>query len=240
MQTDVWVTDGMTFYLQDVTGGRPLTSDYTLATVTVHLQAPVTNGAMPPLMSWPTRPQIGGAALFFGMSLLLFHFIPRRRAGFAGAIAAIVILLFPPASKAQPPLQSQQKTDTLDRMLRSHKSQQELAQYVFDNYGCKGCHTRGAEGKLGFTSRGKEAGQHFEGCIRMLTDMNKIAGIPDTRRSGAQLEKAARFEDFGCTVCHKTTAGKMELTEVGAKLTNAHVGCVDVEKTIASTSRKPH
>jgi hypothetical protein len=33
-----WVPDGMTFYLQDVTGGKPLTSDYTLATLVVNLQ----------------------------------------------------------------------------------------------------------------------------------------------------------------------------------------------------------
>jgi hypothetical protein len=37
-QTGVWVTNGMTFYLQDVTGGKPLTADNTLATVTVQLQ----------------------------------------------------------------------------------------------------------------------------------------------------------------------------------------------------------
>jgi len=39
-QTAVWVTDGLTFYLQDVTGGKPLTSDYTLATLVVHLASP--------------------------------------------------------------------------------------------------------------------------------------------------------------------------------------------------------
>ncbi len=37
-QTGSWVADGTTFYLQDVTDGKPLTSDYTLATVVVHLQ----------------------------------------------------------------------------------------------------------------------------------------------------------------------------------------------------------
>lgn len=36
-QTGNWVPEGMTFYLQDVTGGKPLTSDNTLATLTVHL-----------------------------------------------------------------------------------------------------------------------------------------------------------------------------------------------------------
>jgi parallel beta-helix repeat protein len=36
IQTGTWVSDGLTFYLQDVTGGKPLTSDYTLATLVVH------------------------------------------------------------------------------------------------------------------------------------------------------------------------------------------------------------
>jgi parallel beta-helix repeat protein len=37
-QTGLWVPDGMTFYLQDVSGGRPLTAENTLATLVVHLQ----------------------------------------------------------------------------------------------------------------------------------------------------------------------------------------------------------
>ncbi|MFN0168196.1 MAG: hypothetical protein ACKV22_17360 [Bryobacteraceae bacterium] len=37
-QTGNWVPDGTTFYLQDVTGGKPLTSANTLATLVVHLQ----------------------------------------------------------------------------------------------------------------------------------------------------------------------------------------------------------
>ena len=38
MQTGPWVFDGMTFYLQDVTGDKPLTAENTLATLTVHVQ----------------------------------------------------------------------------------------------------------------------------------------------------------------------------------------------------------
>jgi hypothetical protein len=34
-KTGNWVTDGLTFYLQDVSDSHPLTSDYTVATVTV-------------------------------------------------------------------------------------------------------------------------------------------------------------------------------------------------------------
>lgn len=36
-QTGPWVPDGMTFYLQDVTNGKPLTASNTLATLIVHL-----------------------------------------------------------------------------------------------------------------------------------------------------------------------------------------------------------
>ena len=39
MTTGSWVTNGMVFYLQDVSNGKPLNSDGTLATVTVTLQA---------------------------------------------------------------------------------------------------------------------------------------------------------------------------------------------------------
>jgi DNA-binding beta-propeller fold protein YncE len=38
MSTGPWITDGMVFYLQDITGGLPLTSASTLATAVVHLQ----------------------------------------------------------------------------------------------------------------------------------------------------------------------------------------------------------
>jgi len=41
--TSKWVTDGMVFYLQDITGGKPLTQENTLATVT----ARVTNVGCP-------------------------------------------------------------------------------------------------------------------------------------------------------------------------------------------------
>lgn len=37
-QTLLWVPDGMTFYLQDISGGKPLTAANTLATVVVHLK----------------------------------------------------------------------------------------------------------------------------------------------------------------------------------------------------------
>jgi parallel beta-helix repeat protein len=37
-QTALWVPDGLTFYLQDISGGKPLIAENTLATVVVRLQ----------------------------------------------------------------------------------------------------------------------------------------------------------------------------------------------------------
>ena len=122
----------------------------------------------------------------------------------------------------------------LDRMIAAGKSQRELAQYLFDTHGCKECHTIGREGKLGFTAKGKERTQGFEGCISTLKAMSVIAKVPEDQRSATQRRRAQRFEEFGCATCHKLTPGKMELTEVGAKLSHLHLGCVDVEKMVAS------
>ena len=126
--------------------------------------------------------------------------------------------------------QSQQ----LDQMVAAGKSQQELARYIFNTHGCKNCHTMGKSGKLGFTEKGRQRAKGFEGCISMLTAMNLIAQVPAGQRSVQQAQRAARFEEFGCTTCHKIIPGKMGLTEVGAKLTHLHLGCVDVEKLVAS------
>jgi len=62
--TGAWVTEGMTFYLQDVTGGNPLTSDNTLATLVMHLQPAATaslHGA------WPLTalPLVGVVVMYF-------------------------------------------------------------------------------------------------------------------------------------------------------------------------------
>ena len=127
-----------------------------------------------------------------------------------------------------------QSTAALDRMIAAGKSQRELAQYLFDTHGCKGCHTIGHDGKLGFTKKGEERAQGFEGCISTLKAMSIIAKVPEDQRSATQRRRAERFEEFGCATCHKLTAGKMGLTEAGAKLAHLHLGCVDVEKLVAS------
>jgi hypothetical protein len=129
---------------------------------------------------------------------------------------------------------AQSSTAELDRMVAAGKSQHELAKYLFDTHGCKNCHTLGHDGKLGLTQKGQERAQGFEGCISTLKAMSIIAKVPADQRSATQRLRAQRFEEFGCTSCHKITPGKLGLTEVGAKLTHWHLGCVDVEKLVAS------
>ena len=129
---------------------------------------------------------------------------------------------------------AQSSTAELDRMIAAGKSQHELAQYLFDTHGCKNCHTLGHDGKLGFTKKGQERAQGFEGCISTLKAMTIIAKVPEDQRSATQRLRAQKFEDFGCSTCHKVSPGKLGLTEVGAKLAHLHLGCVDVEKVLAS------
>jgi cytochrome c2 len=130
---------------------------------------------------------------------------------------------------------SEQSSDAaLDKMIAAGKSSGELAKYLFDTHGCKECHTVGHDGKLGYTKKGEERAKGFEGCISSLKAMSIIAKVPEEQRSATQRRRAQRFEEFGCAMCHKLTPGKMGLTEVGAKLAHLHLGCVEVEKLVAS------
>jgi cytochrome c2 len=124
----------------------------------------------------------------------------------------------------------------LDQMIKAGKSPLELAQFVFDTQGCKNCHTVGHDGKLGYTDLGKQRAQGYEGCVDMLTAMTVIVQVAEEKRSPQQHQKAERFEEFGCTACHKLAPGKLALTEMGTKLANLHLGCVDVEKLTSSRS----
>jgi cytochrome c2 len=170
---------------------------------------------------------------------------PQPNVLFRGGIMAVLVLSLcggaapaqetPGAQKAARKLPTDASSAALDRMIAAGKSQRELAQYLFDTHGCKDCHTIGSEGKLGFTLKGKERAEGFEGCISTLKAMSVIAKVPENQRSATQRRRAQRFEEFGCATCHKLTPGKMGLTEVGAKLAHLHLGCVEVEKLLASS-----
>jgi cytochrome c551/c552 len=115
----------------------------------------------------------------------------------------------------------------------SGKSSQEIAEFVFQHYGCSSCHTLGKGGKLGFTERGKQVGQNFEGCMSLLTAMNVIVHVQEKNRTTEEKRKAAHFQEFGCTVCHQITPGRMGLTEVGSKLASLHMSCPDVQRVLS-------
>jgi cytochrome c551/c552 len=231
----------MTFYLQDVTGGKSLTSDYTLATLVVNLQMSTAKGAVPRHFGGGASGWAAGTAIvLIGLSLAWAWMAPRRKRlllalGGAVFLASLIVSFAPTKANGQSqPLTAQQSAAALDRMIAAHKDQEQLAQYVFNTHGCKSCHVLGQNGKLGFTTRGQQVGKDFEGCIRLLTDMNQIVEVPDTRRSGQERHKAARFQEFGCTFCHNVGTDKVGMTELGAKLSNLHLGCVDIEKQLAN------
>lgn len=138
-----------------------------------------------------------------------------------------------PTQVAQPRLSPVVLTDAE----LSSKSPDELAHYIFAHHGCNNCHTLGKGGKLGFTARGQQVGKNFEGCIRLLTSMNVIAQIKEQNRTPAEREKAARFEQFGCSTCHQIIPGKLGLTAYGAKLASLHLACTDVERMLSSNKQ---
>jgi hypothetical protein len=137
------------------------------------------------------------------------------------------------ASQSQAQGQSSPVSKTRGGDDMSGKTPDQLAAYVFERHRCNTCHTLGQGGKLGFTDRGKEVGKNFEGCISLLTSMNVIAQVKPANRTAEEKEKAARFQEFGCTTCHKITPGKLGLTEYGVKLKSLHMACTDVEKILA-------
>ena len=240
IQTGVWVSDGMTFYLQDVTGGKPLTSDYTLATLVVHLQTTSTNGTVLPRFGGPAVWWTSGTIVTLIALSLLFGNGTARRRRFPVAVSGAVVLavalygIVAGRANAQSHPTPEQTSATIDRMVAAHQGQQDLAQYVFETQGCKSCHTLGQGGKLGFTSRGQQVGGDFEGCIRLLTDVSGAAKLPDSRRTEQQRHKVGRFQEFGCTFCHQVNPDKMGLTSVGARLSNLHMSCIDVEKQLST------
>lgn len=156
----------------------------------------------------------------------------------ATSLVLCSVLLF---SQSQPSSQHAQSSkastsasqNVLTEAQMSKMSSDELAHYVFEHHGCNNCHTLGANGKLGFTERGKQVGKGFEGCIALLTSMNVIAQVKPADRSAEEKQKAARFQEFGCTTCHQITPGKLGLTAYGTKIKSLHMACTDVENILA-------
>lgn len=154
---------------------------------------------------------------------------------------ALVIWLSPPSlrTNASPgPEGTASSKKELSEAEMSHMSSNDLAKYVFDHHGCNSCHTMGANGKLGYTERGKEVGKGFEGCVSLLTSMNLIAQVEPANRTTQEKAKAVKFREFGCTTCHQITPGKLGLTRYGTKLKSFHMACTDVEKLLSRESKQ--
>jgi cytochrome c551/c552 len=112
------------------------------------------------------------------------------------------------------------------------KSAHEIAAYIFDNYGCNNCHTTASGGKFGYTATGEQLKNKSEGCISLLTTVSRIATLPEGDRTAEHKEKIARFNDHGCTACHRISFGSVGLTEIGAKLQTMHLACTDVQRAL--------
>jgi len=109
------------------------------------------------------------------------------------------------------------------------KSAHEVATYIFDNYGCKQCHTVASGGKFGYTALGEQLKKKSEGCIALLTTVSRIVTLRENDRTAEHKEKLTHFNEYGCTACHRISFGSVELTEVGAKLKTMHLACTDVQ-----------
>ena len=112
------------------------------------------------------------------------------------------------------------------------KSAHEIATYIFENYGCKNCHTIASGGKFAYTALGEQLKNKSEGCIAMHTAVSRIVTLPEANRTPENNEKLAHFKDYGCTACHRISFGSVGLTEAGAKLQTMHLACTDVQKVL--------
>lgn len=112
------------------------------------------------------------------------------------------------------------------------KSPHEMATYIFDNYGCKNCHTIASGGKFGYTEMGELLKSKSEGCVSLLTAVSKIATLPEADRTAEHKQKLARFTDYGCTACHRILFGSVGVTEIGARLQGIHLACTDVQRVL--------
>lgn len=128
------------------------------------------------------------------------------------------------------------KTDPAPKTLAEYdisgKTPQEVAQFVFDNYDCKGCHTLSEEGKFGYTAHGEQIKQQSEGCVSLLTSMSVIVHAKDEDRTPEQKLKAAHFQEYGCTMCHQVSPGNLSLTDAGEKLAAFHLSCSEVQRVL--------
>lgn len=128
--------------------------------------------------------------------------------------------------------QSDAKPKTLAEYDTAGKTPLEVAQFVFDNYDCKSCHTLGSDEKFGYTARGEELRKNSDGCVSLLTSMSVIVHAKEEDRTPEQKVKAAHFKEYGCVMCHKVSPGELSLTDAGQKLASFHLSCSEVQQVL--------
>jgi cytochrome c551/c552 len=153
----------------------------------------------------------------------------------------LVVCSFPlslPTNASPGPAGTASSKKLLSEAEMSHMSSSELAKYIFEHHGCGSCHTMGANGKLGYTERGKQVSKGFLGCVNLLTSMNLIAQVEPANRTPEEKDKAVKFREFGCTTCHQIVPGKLGLTNYGTRLKSFHMACTDVERILSRESKQ--
>src|SRR5262245_65801506 len=112
---------------------------------------------------------------------------------FAVMTSVLMIVLF---SCSQPPAQPPATLADLEKVTAA-KSAHEIAIFIFDNYGCKNCHTVASGGKFGYTETGQQLRNKSEGCSALLTTVSRIPYLPDADRTPEQQQNRAHRHEQG-------------------------------------------
>ncbi|MEO0139826.1 MAG: hypothetical protein ABIL16_07920 [candidate division WOR-3 bacterium] len=99
---------------------------------------------------------------------------------------------------------------------------------VFNNYGCKNCHTLPP---TDYTDYGREMLKKGYGCISLQTLAKKHALLGDARKV---------FIENGCSKCHNPDGkgiGDKNLTKFGLEIERKGLGCVETFKQLLGESQ---
>ncbi len=113
------------------------------------------------------------------------------------------------------------------------RSSREIAQWIYDSYGCQTCHTLTQTGVFGLTAQGEVMARDFQGCPGMLKTVWETLSVPETEWTEKQKITRVDFEHFGCTVCHQIGSTSLGLTEIGAQAAILHMSCSEVSAAVS-------
>ncbi len=113
------------------------------------------------------------------------------------------------------------------------KSSREVAQWIYDSYGCQTCHSLTQTGVFGLTVQGEVMARDFQGCPGMLTTVWETLSVAEAQWTEQQKTTRVDFERFGCTVCHQIGSTSLGLTEIGAHAAILHMSCSEVSAAVS-------